>query len=120
MDSRGGATAVDKLTMSDLWPDLVMCIWALLCIATVFQGSRLLRRFRKRYPAIAARELPMAWNNLADPRRVAFFLGKRAVEVLRPLPDIWRERQLFVTLVRATIGFWLACGLGIVILGILT
>ena len=78
----------------------------------------MLRIFRDRYPVIAARELPMAWDGFADPRKAIFFFQKRAVEVLRPLPDVWRKRQRFVTLVAVTLSFWIALGVVICVLGI--
>src|SRR5579862_2216150 len=76
-----------KFAMSNLWPILVIVVWGALCIATAIQNSRLLRVFRDRYPAIAARELPMAWDGWRHPEKAIFFFRKRAVEVLRPLPD---------------------------------
>ena len=66
--------------------------------------------FRDRYPTIAARELPMAWDGMRDPEKAIFFFRKRAIVVLRPLPDIWRERQRFVVLVAITLSFWVALG----------
>ena len=107
-----------KIAMSDLWPIVVMCIWAAFCIATVVQNSRLLRMFRDRYPTIAARELPMAWDGMRHPEKAIFFFRKRAIEVLRPLPDVWRERQRFVTLVVVTLSFLVALGVVICVLGI--
>lgn len=60
----------------------------------------------------------MAWDRLADPRKAMFFFRKRAVEVLHPLPDVWRERQRFIALVMVTLGFWVALGVVIIVLGV--
>ena len=106
------------VNMSALWPASVMCVWAALCITTAIQGRRLFRMFRDRYPQIAARELPMAFDNFRHPEKAIFFFRKRAVECLRPHPDIWHARQRFVALVIATLGFWLAGGIAICILAI--
>ncbi len=96
-----------------------MCVWMVLCIATVIQNGRLWRMFRERYPQIAEREIPFAFNQWRHPEKMIFFFRKRAVEILRSDPSLWRERQFFVTLVVVTLGFWLACGVAICILGIL-
>ena len=103
--------------MSAVWPLSVMCIWMLLCIATTIQSARLLRMFRERYPQIAQREIPFVFDNWRHPEKALFFFRKRAVEILRPDPSLWRERQRFVGLVIVTLGFWLACGVAICILG---
>jgi len=94
-----------------------MCIWMLLCIATTIQSGRLLRMFRERYPQIAQREIPFVFDNWRHPEKSLFFFRKRAVEILRPDSSLWRERQRFVALVIITLGFWLACGAAICILG---
>ena len=94
-----------------------MGIWMLLCIATALQNGRLLRMFRERYPQIAQREIPSVFDNWRHPEKAIFFFRKRAVEILRADPNLWRERQRFVTLAFVTIGFWLACGVAICILG---
>jgi hypothetical protein len=96
-----------------------MCIWTALVIATVLQNGRLLKMFRDRYPQIAQREIPYVFDNWRHPEKAIFFFRKRAVEILRPDPSLWRERQRFVMLTFITLGFWLACGLAICILGIL-
>ena len=105
--------------MSAVWPLSVMGVWAMLIIATMLQGSRLLRMFRDRYPQIAQREIPYVFDHWQHPEKAIFFFRKRAVEILRPDPRLWRERQRFVALTFITIGFWLACGVSIVILGML-
>jgi hypothetical protein len=89
----------------------------ILCIATALQNGRLLRMFRERYPQIAQREIPYVFDNWRHPEKAIFFFRKRAVEILRPDPSLWRERQRFVLLTFITLGFWLACGLAICILG---
>jgi hypothetical protein len=105
--------------MSAFWPLSVMGVWGVLCVATVLQSNRLLRMFRERYPQIAQREIPYVFDNWRHPEKAIFFFRKRAVEILRPDPSLWRERQRFVTLVLVTLGFWLACVVTICILGML-
>ena len=96
-----------------------MGVWMVLCIATALQNGRLLRMFRERYPQIAQREIPYVFDNWRHPEKAIFFFRKRAVEILRPDPSLWRERQRFVALAFVTLGFWLAGAVTICILGIL-
>ena len=105
--------------MSSAWPLSVMGVWMVLCIATALQNGRLLRMFRERYPQIAQREIPYVFDNWRHPEKAIFFFRKRAVEILRPDPSLWRERQRFVALAFVTLGFWLAGAVTICILGIL-
>ena len=105
--------------MSSVWPLSVMCVWAILCIATAIQGGRLIKIFRERYPQIAQREIPFVFDNWNHPEKIFFFFRKRAVDILRPDPSLWRERQRFVVLVMVTLGFWVAGAVGICILGAL-
>jgi len=96
-----------------------MCAWIVLVAGTVLQNIRLLRVFRDRYPQLAQKELPAVFGNYRDPEKAIYFFRKRAIAALRPHPDLWRERQRFVTLVIATIGYWLIGVVTILILGIL-
>jgi len=105
--------------MSAVWPVLVMVVWAALIVATSIQGSRLLRLFRERHPQIAQREIPHVFDNWRHPEKAIFFFRRRAREILQPDPTVWRERQRFVALSLATLGFWIAGMIAICILGIL-
>jgi hypothetical protein len=75
--------------------------------------------FRDRYPQIAQREIPFAFDRCRHPEKAIFFFRKRAVEILRADPILWRERQRFVGLVMITIGFCVTCGVAICVLGIM-
>jgi hypothetical protein len=105
--------------MNALWPILLMVVWAALILATNIQGSRLLRLFRERYPQIAQREIPFMFDNWRHPEKAIFFFRRRARDILRPDPEVWRERQRFVALSLATLTFWIAGVITICILGIL-
>jgi len=94
--------------MSAVWPILAMVVWATLILATNIQGGRLLRMFRERYPQIAQREIPYAFDNWRHPEKAMFFFRRRARDILQADADIWRERQRFVALSLATLGFWVA------------
>jgi hypothetical protein len=96
-----------------------MGVWFTLIVTTVIQNNRLFRRFRERYPQVAEREIPYAFDNFRHPEKAIYFFRKRAVETLRADPDLWRERQRFVALVIATMGFWLAGAISICVLGVL-
>lgn len=98
---------------------MVLCVWGILCIATAVQNHRLLKMFRERNPQVAQREIPFVFDNWRHPEKAMFFFRKRAVEILRQDPNLWRERQRFIALVIITLGFWLACGVAICIAGIL-
>jgi len=95
-----------------------MAVWMTLVLATAIQNGRLVELFRKRYPQVAQREIPSVFDNWRHPEKAIFFFRKRATDMLRSAPELWRERQRFVELVMATLGFWLACGVAIYILGI--
>ena len=96
-----------------------MVIWMALILATAVQHSRLLRLFRDRYPQVAQKEIPFVFDNWRHPEKAIYFFRKRAVETLRADPQLWRERQRFVALAVATVGFWLGGAIRICILGIL-
>ncbi len=105
--------------MIEYLPLIAMGVWAALIIATSVQGGRLLRLFSQRYPQVAQKEIPYAFDNWRHPEKALFWFRRRAIEVLRNDPELWPERQLYVRLVIATLGFWVAGGLAIVILGII-
>ena len=101
--------------MKFLWLIVVLCGWVVLCIATAVQNSRLWRMFRARYPQIAEREIPFPFEQWRSAEKMIFFFRKRAVDVLRIDARLWRERQIFVSLVVVTVCFWFACGLLVLI-----
>ena len=70
----------------------------LLSALTVWQNHRLFRKFRAKYPEVAAREIPWAFSYFAHPEKGNFFFRKQAVALLRNDEDLWRERRLFVCL----------------------
>ena len=90
-----------------------MAVWITLIVATAIQGSRLGRLFRDGYPEIALRELPSLFEYRRDPEKLFYFFRGRCVEAFRLHPELWRERQRFVRLVTATLGFWIALGITI-------
>jgi hypothetical protein len=69
-------------------------LWAF----TVVYGSRIFHEFRRRYPDVAAREIPYAFDIMAHPEKALFFFRRKSVEVLRPDPEMWPMRQRFVLL----------------------
>lgn len=105
--------------MSTVWAILGLVVWAALILATNIQGSRLLRMFRERYPQIAQREIPYAFDSWRHPEKAIFFFRRRAKDILQGDATLWRERQRFVALSLATLGFWVAGVITICILGIL-
>jgi len=105
--------------MSAVWPILAMVLWAALILATSIQGSRLLRLFRERHPQIAQKEIPYVFDSWRHPEKAIFFFRRRARDILQAAPAVWRERQRFLALSLATLGFWVAGIIAICILGIL-
>ena len=69
-------------------------LWAF----TALYGSRVFRAFRRRYPEIAAREIPFAFDRFRHPEKALFFFRQRAVELLRGDSVLWPMRQRFVLL----------------------
>ena len=106
--------------MSPLLPLLVMCVWMILCVVTVIQNERLLKMFRERYPQLARQEIPWVFDNWSHPEKAIFFFRKRAIDILRTDPILWRERQRFVVLTIVTVGFWVTWGVVMYILHILS
>src|SRR5271169_5106529 len=69
-------------------------LWAF----TALYGYRMFRAFRTRYPEIAAREIPFAFDRFRHPEKALFFFRHRAVELLRGDSMLWPMRQRFVLL----------------------
>jgi hypothetical protein len=69
-------------------------LWALMA----WQSSRLLRAFKERFPQIAQREIPQVSDNWRHPAKALFFYRRRAVEILRKDPALWRERRRLIIL----------------------
>jgi hypothetical protein len=64
-------------------------------------------------------EIPFVFDNRRHPEKAIFFFRKRARDILQPEPELWRERQRFVALSLAMLGWWVAGLITICILGIL-
>lgn len=85
--------------MSATIPVALFCITGLLWLATWLCAHRLLHLFCDRFPLIAQRELPYAFDRgFAHPEKVIFFLRRRAAEVLHGDPSLWRQRQRLIRL----------------------
>jgi len=83
------------------WFLLVTCLWGL----TIYQSHRLGRKFRAKYPEVAAREIPWAFSHLAHPEKGNFFLRRRAAVLLADDKELWRERRRFIWLCCVSVGF---------------
>jgi hypothetical protein len=87
--------------MSDttiIYPLTLFIGTVVLWVFTALYGSRMLRAFRTRYPEIAAREIPFAFDTCRHPEKALFFFRHRAVELLRGDCVLWPMRQRFVLL----------------------
>lgn len=87
--------------MSDptaIYPLTLFISTCLLWAFTVFYNMRIFRAFRKKYPDVAAREIPFAFDNSGHPEKAWFFFRRKAVEVLRGDPVLWPMRQRFLRL----------------------
>ncbi|HEX8371563.1 MAG TPA: hypothetical protein VF585_02190 [Chthoniobacterales bacterium] len=102
--------------MIDIYPVTLSLVIALLWLATWLSAHQLLYAFGSRFPLVAGKEIPHACNRaLAHPEKVIFFFRRRAAEVLREDPLLWRQRQRFILL---SVLSALAPVLGFVSLGI--
>ena len=85
--------------MSGIYPFLLFCATGVLWITTVWYSHRLGHAFCRRFPSEAAREIPYAFDRgFAHPEKVIFFFRRRAAEILRTDPSLWRQRQRFILL----------------------
>jgi hypothetical protein len=80
--------------MSATYPFTLFCITGVLWFVTWLCAHRLLHAFCDRFPLVAQREIPCAFDRwFAHPEKGIFFFRRRAGEVLRGDPRLWRQRQ---------------------------
>ena len=85
--------------MSGIYPITLFCVTGLLWLVTWLAAHRLLHAFCDRFPLVAQREIPHAFDRgFAHPEKGMFFFRRRAVEILRADPLLWRQRQRFIFL----------------------
>jgi len=88
--------------MSDptaIYPLTLFIGTCLLWAFTAFYNGRIFQAFRKKYPDVAAREIPFAFDTSAHPEKALFFFRRKAVELLRGDPVLWPMRQRFLRLI---------------------
>ena len=68
---------------------LVLGVW----FACFIQSHRLFYKFRAKYPDIAQREIPRAFETCEHPEKLLYFLRGKSREVLRNDPELWGLRQ---------------------------
>src|SRR5215204_2709120 len=85
--------------MSGIYPFALFCVTGFLWFVTWLCAHRLLHAFCDRFPLVAQREIPYAFDRgFAHPEKGIFFFRRRAAEVLRGDPLLWRQRQRFILL----------------------
>jgi hypothetical protein len=85
--------------MSGIYPLTWFCTTGAIWFVTWLYAHRLLHRFCARFPAVAQREIPYAFDRgFAHPEKAIFFFRRRAAEVVRDDPALWRQRQRFIFL----------------------
>ncbi len=85
--------------MSGIYPFALFCVTGLLWFVTWLCAHRLLHAFCERFPSVAQREIPYAFDRgFAHPEKGIFFFRRRAADVLRGDPLLWRQRQRFIFL----------------------
>ena len=57
--------------------------------ACFIQSHRLFYKFRAKYPEIAQREIPRAFETYEHPEKLLYFLRGKSREVLRNDPELW-------------------------------
>lgn len=77
--------------MSQIYPPLALIfgVW-LVCF---IQSHRLFYKFRAKYPDIARRDIPHAFETRENPEKFLYFLSSKSLEVLRSDPELWGLRQ---------------------------
>ena len=68
---------------------LVLAVW----FACFIQSHRLFYKFRAKYPEIAQREIPRAFETCEHPEKLLYFLRHKSREVLKNDPELWGLRQ---------------------------
>jgi hypothetical protein len=68
---------------------LILVVW----FACFIQSHRLFYKFRAKYPEIAQREIPRAFETCEHPEKLLYFLRRKSREVLRNDPELWGLRQ---------------------------
>jgi hypothetical protein len=68
---------------------VVLAVW----FACFIQSHRLFYKFRAKYPEIAQREIPRAFETYEHPEKLLYFLRHKSREVLRNDPELWGLRQ---------------------------
>ncbi len=86
------------VTMIDIYPIILFLATGILWFFTALQGRRLLRSFRERYPQIAQREIPYAFDKQRHPEKALFFYRRKAGEILREDTALSRSRRRFIQL----------------------
>jgi hypothetical protein len=85
--------------MSSIYPFALFCVTGLLWFVTWLCAHRLLHAFCDRLPLVAQREIPYAFDRgFAHPEKGIFFFRRRAAEILRGDPILWRQRKRFILL----------------------
>jgi hypothetical protein len=77
--------------MSEVYPllALILGVW----LACFIQSHRLFYKFRAKYPDIAQRAIPYAFQTRENPEKLLYFLRRKSREVLRGDPELWGLRQ---------------------------
>lgn len=84
--------------MSEVYPllALILAVW----LACFIQSHRLFYKFRAKYPQIAQRDIPHAFQTCEHPEKLLYFFRRKSWEVLRSNPELWglRQQVLFLTI----------------------
>ena len=92
--------------MSATYPLILFCTTVALQLFTVWYGHRLLHAFCDRFPTVAQREIPYAFDRwFAHPEKGIFFFRRRAAEVVRADPTLSRLRRRFIVLSVLSVAF---------------
>ena len=79
--------------MSMAWPISVMGLVSLIWVVSFVKGHKLFYRFRAKYPDLARKNIPYAFDSYAHPEKFFYFFRKRAMDVLKSDKELWDLRQ---------------------------
>ena len=68
---------------------LTFVVW----LACFVQSHRLFYKFRAKYPEIAQRDIPYAFQTRENPEKLLYFFRRKSAEVLRDDRELWGLRQ---------------------------
>jgi hypothetical protein len=79
--------------MSVAYPVTLMVVIDAVWLALFIQSHRLLYKFRAKFPEIARRDIPHAFEPSQHPEKFFYFFRRKSLETLQSDTELWGLRQ---------------------------